>query len=186
MENPARLVELNPVETLKKIGIGKKDVICDIGAGSGIFAIPSPKMTDSTVFALDINQGTTGHYSDKAKKENLINIKPTKVNAYNYDIEAESVDIVMMVTVCHEIEDKDALLTEIKRILKKAGKLVIIEFHKMQTPLGPRNQTESAKKNLFHYLVYMDLSLQIHLSWVIFFTVLYLAFLHNTYIPVFY
>ena len=53
------------------------------------------------VFALDISQELLDIICDKAKKENLRNIKPTKVNAYNYDIEAESVDIVMMVTVLH-------------------------------------------------------------------------------------
>ncbi len=55
LENPERLAELSPKETLMKIGLGEQDVICDIGSGSGIFTIPAAQITANTVFALDIN-----------------------------------------------------------------------------------------------------------------------------------
>ncbi|WP_291300437.1 class I SAM-dependent methyltransferase [Desulfosporosinus sp. BICA1-9] len=42
-----------------------------------------------------------------------------------------------MITVLHEIENKELMLDEIKRILKPKGKLMIIEFHKRKTPMGP-------------------------------------------------
>lgn len=34
LENPERLAELSPKETLMRIGLGEQDIICDIGAGS--------------------------------------------------------------------------------------------------------------------------------------------------------
>ena len=71
------------------------------------------------MFALDINQELLDIIRDKAKKENLINIKPTKVNAYNYDIEAESVDIVMMVTVYTRSKIKTRCSQKLKEYLKK-------------------------------------------------------------------
>jgi|GEM_PF-2602649 len=55
LENPDRLAELSPKETLMRIGLGEQDIICDIGAGSGIFTIPAARITANTVFALDIN-----------------------------------------------------------------------------------------------------------------------------------
>lgn len=138
-ENPGRLAELNPIETLRKIGLGEHDVVCDIGAGSGIFTIPAAKLTSNSVFALDINDEFLEIIKEKAKVEELPNIKSMKVagDHYNYDIEAEAVDLVILVTVFHEIANKDALLDELQRIIKKTGKIAIIDFHKRQTPMGP-------------------------------------------------
>lgn len=46
-------------------------------------------------------------------------------------------DAVILVTVLHEIEDKNFVLAEFKRIMKSKAKLAIVEFHKRQTPMGP-------------------------------------------------
>lgn len=43
----------------------------------------------------------------------------------------------MYFTVFHEVENIESMLDEIKRILKQSGKLMIIEFHKRETPMGP-------------------------------------------------
>jgi Methylase involved in ubiquinone/menaquinone biosynthesis len=137
LENTARLAELNPHETLKRIGLKRGDAVCDIGAGSGIFTIAAAKLTDNTVYALDINEELLQVIREKANNEKLGNVLAFKVNGFSYDIAGGSVDIAVMVTVLHEIEEKDELLTEIKRILKKNGKLAVIEFHKTKTPLGP-------------------------------------------------
>jgi hypothetical protein len=92
LENPYRVKELNPTGTLKKIGLGPNDCLCDIGAGAGagIFTVPAARITRNTVYA-----------------------------------------------VLHEVDDKEALLFEIKRIIKTSGRFAIIEFHAKETPMGP-------------------------------------------------
>lgn len=137
LENAERLAELRPEETLKKIGLGEHDIICDIGAGSGIFTIPAAKITSNSVFALDINDELLGVITEKAREESLTNIFTVKVTGDGYNIETGSVDFVMLVAVLHEINNKANFLAEIKRIVKSTGKLVVIEFHKQQTPMGP-------------------------------------------------
>ena len=137
LENPARLAELNPTDTLKKIGFGKHDVLCDIGAGTGIFTIPAARITDNTVLALDINDEFLNIIAEKAQKEKLTNIRTLKVTDNYHDIDSQTVDFVLLVTVLHEITDKKALLNEIRKIIKETGKLAIIEFHAKQTPMGP-------------------------------------------------
>ena len=52
-------------------------------------------------------------------------------------IETGSIDKALLCTVFHEIENKDSLFSEIMRIVKKDGRLVVIEFHKSKTPMGP-------------------------------------------------
>ncbi|NMC28274.1 MAG: methylase, partial [Syntrophomonadaceae bacterium] len=40
-------------------------------------------------------------------------------------------------TIMHELTDRGSMLAEVKRILKEAGRLAVIEFHKRDTPMGP-------------------------------------------------
>ena len=137
LENPERLAELSPEDTLRRIGLGENDIICDIGAGSGIFTIPAAGITKNTVYAMEINDEFLDVIHEKAAAHNLPNVITMKVTGDHYDMEAGTADVVIMVTVLHEIEDKNTLLTECRRIMKRHAKLAVIEFHKQQTPMGP-------------------------------------------------
>lgn len=136
-ESSARLSELKPAETLKRIGLMDSHILCDIGAGSGIFTLPGAKMTQNTVYALEESEEMLSIIRDKIRNENISNITLIKVEDERFAIADHSVDLALLVTVLHEITDKSVFLTEIKRILKDTGKLAIIEFHKQETPMGP-------------------------------------------------
>lgn len=136
-ENPVRLEELQPVKTLEKIGLRDNDVLCDIGAGTGIFAIPAAKMTKNKVCALEINEDMLDIMTEKARAENIGNLHLLKTEDEHLILEDNTADIVLLVTVLHEIQNKAIFINEIKRILKRQGKLAVIEFHKRQTPMGP-------------------------------------------------
>jgi len=137
LENPQRIAELNPTVTLKKAGLVEKSVLCDIGAGTGLFTIPAAKISKNKVFAIEIKQDLVELIRDKAKKESLTNIVALQTDDNKYSIEDKIVDFALMVTVFHEIPEKETLLKETKRILTSNGKLVIIEFHDKLTPYGP-------------------------------------------------
>jgi len=137
LENPVRIAELNPEGTLKKIGLRDGQTFCDIGAGSGIFTIPAARITSRTVYAVEISAPMLAVISDKARAEGLNHIRPILTEGDRYPIDEHSVDIVLMVTVLHEIERKASLLEEIKRLLKADGTAAVIEFHKRETPMGP-------------------------------------------------
>jgi ubiquinone/menaquinone biosynthesis C-methylase UbiE len=42
-------------------------------------------------------------------------------------LEDESVDLIILVHVFHEIEDKNRVLREFSRLLKSSGRLIIVE-----------------------------------------------------------
>lgn len=136
LETPERLRELNPQETLRRIGLGEHDAVCDIGAGTGIFTIPAAKITDNWVFALETDEAMLGVINQKLSNEKLPNVKTVRVAGDRFDMSENAVDLVILVTVLHEIENTDAFLAEIKRIIKSHGKLAVVEFHKRPTPMG--------------------------------------------------
>ena len=137
LESPVRIQELNPIETLKKIGLQEDHTLCDIGAGSGLFTIPAAKLTTQKVYALEINDEMLSIIREKAKTQGLTNIETIKVTGDHLDIVDNSIDIALLVTVLHEIQNKTILIEEIKRLLKDNGKIAVLEFHKRETPMGP-------------------------------------------------
>lgn len=148
LESPQRLAELNPAQTLKIAGLGEHDVVADIGAGSGVFTIPAAEITTNKVYALDISTEMLNLIKEKANKEGLSNIELVHVMGDKYDICDQSVDIVLLVTVLHEIESKEVFLAEIKRIIKHSGKIAVIEFHPWQTPMGPPVEIRLSKRDV--------------------------------------
>lgn len=137
LENPARLAELAPDATLRRIGFGDGDSVCDIGAGSGIFTLSAARKTRGLVYAVDPNDELLQILETRANAEGLANIRILRTGAFAYDIPADGVDFVLLVTVLHEIEAKADLLREAARILKPSGTLCVIEFKKEPTPFGP-------------------------------------------------
>ena len=137
LENPVRIHELNPEETLRRIGLQDGDVFCDIGAGTGVFTVPAATLTQNTVYALEINPELLPVIQNKAADRGLGNIQVKLVSGDSFGLNDGSVDITLMCTVLHEIGDKRAFLHNVKKLLKAGGRAAVIEFHKRSTPMGP-------------------------------------------------
>lgn len=139
-ENPIRLMELLPKETLIDIGLKKGDLFCDIGAGTGVFTIEAAIITGVDTYAIDISEEMLSVIEAKANALDIENIQLIKASGFDYPIEEGVCDFAFMCSTLHEIYEKPQLLKEIHRILKRDGKLAVIEFHKSRTPLGPPEQ----------------------------------------------
>lgn len=136
-ENPVRLKELNPKETLVKAGFKENMILCDIGAGTGIFSIPAALISGEKTYALEISTEMISILENKKTENNVPNLEIKKVDSEILPIEDKACDFALMVTVFHEIDDKPTMLKEITRLLKPEGSLMIIEFHKKESPMGP-------------------------------------------------
>lgn len=159
-ENPVRLAELRPHETLQKIGLKDDGVLCDIGAGTGIFTIPAAAMTKKLVYAVEISDGMLQIIQDKVDAKDIHNIKLIKSQNDRLSIDNNSVDVVLMVTVLHEISDKSVILKEVRNVLKENGTFAVIEFHKRETPMGPPVPHRISKNELIDILDHEDFALR--------------------------
>ena len=136
-ENTIRLEELDPKNTLQRAGFKSNMILCDIGAGTGIFSFPAAAISKNDIYALEISDKMIELLESRIEERGIKNLIVKKVETDRLPIEEKSCDFVLLSTVFHEIDNKTVLLGEIKRILNKNGKLLIIEFHKIKTPMGP-------------------------------------------------
>jgi ubiquinone/menaquinone biosynthesis C-methylase UbiE len=113
-----------------------------LGCGTGIYAILGGEKVgkDGKVFAVDIQQDVLVNVRDKAKDAGLSNVETIWA-----DIETEKgtkladeyVDGVLMSNILFQLEDKGAAIREVYRILKKGGRLMIIDWTDSHGHLGP-------------------------------------------------
>jgi len=98
----------------------------DYGCGTGSFTIPAARMVsnEGRVYALDYFPRQLEIVQEKAKKEGLTNIE-TILSSSQTGLPDESIDIVWMCDVLHEIKDRRVVLEELRRVLKRQGVLAI-------------------------------------------------------------
>ena len=129
LENPQRRKELSPGETLRKAGFAEGMTLCDIGAGTGLFLFEAARISREAVFALEIDPELIQFMEKRKAEQGLANAIIRQVENEKLPVEDHCCDMVLLVTVFHELADKETMLREIRRILKKSGKLFIIEFN---------------------------------------------------------
>ena len=136
-ERPTRLAELAPEETLRRIGLNEDSVLCDIGAGTGVFALPAAVITHGTVYALDISDDMLAIITQKAVQAGISNIQCIKVTDAGFGVAPGTADIVLMCSMLHGMPDMPQFVNDAAALLKPHGRLAVIEFHYRETPMGP-------------------------------------------------
>lgn len=136
-EHPARIAELDPENTLKRVGFKEGMTLCDIGAGTGIFSFAAAEISRNPIFALDISDEMIRILGKRKAERKIENLIIKKVEYSDLPIDSESCDFALMITVLHELEEPNIMMQEIKRVLKKGGKLFVIEFYKKKSLTGP-------------------------------------------------
>jgi len=115
------LLELKPSENL-----------LDIGCGSGSLVIVAKKLhPENHITGSDIDEKILKIAEKKIKKENL-GIKLIKTSAAKLPFNDSSFDVIVSSLVFHHLslETKRLAITEIKRVLKKEGRFLLVDFGK--------------------------------------------------------
>jgi len=125
------------------LDLKRDNVLLDAACGVGKYsvAISDVFKNEGIIFAVDLwEEGIQVLKKTIAEKE-IENIRPVLADiSKNIPVEDQSVDIILMATVLHDlIEDntEKGTLGEIRRVIKPGGSLVIVEFKKMEGPPGP-------------------------------------------------
>ena len=128
-ENPdrAKNLQVDRVMDVLKISVGKS--VADIGAGSGWFTTRAAKRVGERgiVYAVEINQEYINYINDRAKKENLANIRSVLGTESDPKLPPASIDACLMLKTYHEIAQPIMVLEKVRTALKTGGLLGIID-----------------------------------------------------------
>ncbi|KDR95427.1 Methyltransferase domain-containing protein [Peptoclostridium litorale DSM 5388] len=139
LEGPKRQEEMKPIQTLKKLGLEKGDVILDIGCGIGFFSIPASEIVGESgkVYAADISEVMLKELSEKISKQGITNIVPVLSDGNSISTGGQPPTFCLLVNVVHEVDDKEDLIGMTHSLMDKGGKIAVIDFKKIPTDGGP-------------------------------------------------
>ena len=137
---------IDPSEVLKQLKLKKDMIAADFGCGSGGWALPlAKKLEEGTIYAIDILEEPLSALKARAKLEKILNIEIIRADVEKRTpLSSNSVDLVLMTDLLFECEDKKMVLEEGKRVLKKGGKILVVDWKK-DSPLGPEESRISAE-----------------------------------------
>lgn len=113
-------------------GLGPARVL-DIGAGVGYFALPLlQRLAGLRLVALDVEQHMLDGLAERAAAQGIAagRIEPLRAAADRgpYPLAAASVDAALAVNLLHELDDRPALLGEVRRVLAPGGHLIACDW----------------------------------------------------------
>jgi ubiquinone/menaquinone biosynthesis C-methylase UbiE len=133
---------LNPEETIKPLLLRDDSRVADLGAGSGVFTLAATKyVRNGKIYAVDIQRGLLPLITSKIDEKHLKNVEIIWGNIEEVGgskIKELSIDAVILANMLFQVEDKRAVVLEIKRILKSGGKVLLVDWAGSFGNMGPR------------------------------------------------
>ena len=136
LDNPARDEWQRPDVVLNALGITRTSVVCDVGAGTGYFALRLAKLA-THVYAVDVEPQLLVLLRDRVASAGLQNVTPVLGLPHDPLIPASACDLILIVNVFHHVPEKAAYLRRLQDGLRPGGRLALIDFHKRELPVGP-------------------------------------------------
>jgi len=131
---------LRPEEIVRQLNIRKDMQVADFGCGAGYFTITLAKLADQgKVYAFDVLEQALESVRSRAKLQGLFNIETKRCNLEligSSGLLDNSVDLVLLANILFQSNKKIDIIKEAKRILKKGGEMVIIDWLPNQS-MGP-------------------------------------------------
>ncbi|NOT77183.1 MAG: class I SAM-dependent methyltransferase [Cyclobacteriaceae bacterium] len=138
---------------IKTYTFGKNDVIADIGAGSGYFErVLSMYCDHLTVYANEINSSNLSQLKTRLKFLELSDQKDITYHAILGNensslLPSNTFDKVIVRNTYHHFSNPDKMVKDFKRILKKDGKLYIVDILTDETDKEPECKSHLTRKD---------------------------------------
>ena len=116
------------------VGLRAGQSVADIGAGTGLFTplLAREVGPEGRVYAVDIVPKFIEHIRTRAADSGLDQVSAVLSTDTSTNLEPNSVDAVFICDTYHHFEDPEAMLGSIRRALRPGGKLVLVEFDRVE------------------------------------------------------
>jgi ubiquinone/menaquinone biosynthesis C-methylase UbiE len=139
LEDPARDGYQKPDEVLRALALRPGEAVADIGSGSGYFALRLAAAVGPSgrVWAVDVDPGMVRHLNERVRDARVDNVRSVLAAPDDPLLPDASVDRFFVCDTWHHVEDQAKYLVLMKKMLRPGGEVVMIDFKKEPTPMGP-------------------------------------------------
>lgn len=130
LERREREVEERPQLLIDALTIKPGQTIADLGAGSGYYTFRIAPLVgeQGKVLAIDVEPRMLRIVSERAKHDRVANVFTVLSTPSDPNLPANSVDLLFMVDVYHELEFPLEMMLKVREALKPGGRVALIEY----------------------------------------------------------
>ena len=128
-----------PKDLLKEVGIKTGFRVLDYGCGPGSYILPLAKLLGNSgkIYALDIHPSAIRSVKNIIAKKKLTNVE-TILSDCKTGLPDNSIDVVLLHDILHELSEPSKILEELHRVLKPKGILSFSDHHLKEDEIVPR------------------------------------------------
>ena len=145
----------SPEKTIQEIGIDKKGVVIDFGAGSGHWTIAAARNLGPSgkVIAIDISKELLGRLESMAMLHGFGNVITKHSSFLTLDTEdLPLADLSILANTLSFVKARDIVVKKAYELTKSGGKLIAIEWLKEEMHFGPPKEKRLSKKETVELL----------------------------------
>ncbi len=149
---------INPFKVLEACGVVHGFHVADLGCGAlGHFVFPAAQMVggEGKVYAVDVMKDVLRSIERIQRQEQFFNVYPVwsdveVVGATR--IPEASLDLAIIANNLFLSKSREHMITEALRLLKVGGRILLIEWKREKTPIGPDVEHRLAEHDARAYL----------------------------------
>lgn len=149
LTRPEREREEQPDRLVNSLDIQRGATVVDLGAGVGYFTWRLARKVGRAgkVIAVDIQQEMLDMLAANLRERGIENVEVVLATPRDPRLPPAAADLVLLVDVYHELAHPAVTLAHIRRSLKPAGRLVVVEYRKDQpgVPIHPLHKMSVAE-----------------------------------------
>jgi arsenite methyltransferase len=129
LDDSARDAWQRPDEVVRALALTPAMTVADVGAGTGYFAVRLARaVPQGAVIATDIEPDMVRYLEERARREQLGNLRAVRAFQDRSGLAPDSVDAILIVHVWHHLGGRDAYARDLAAALRPGGRLLVVDF----------------------------------------------------------
>jgi ubiquinone/menaquinone biosynthesis C-methylase UbiE len=141
----------DPEKNIEQFSLGKGTYVADLGSGAGFYSFSAAEAVgpDGRVYAVDVQKDLLQKLKKEADLRHLANIDIVWADLEHLGgtkLREASIDSAIMANVLFQLGQKDNAIMEVRRILKKGGRILLIDWLSSFGGIGPQSKDVLSKE----------------------------------------
>ena len=165
LDSEERIKELRPQRLLTQLaGITEGMTCIDLGCGTGTFSLPMAYCVGSKgiVYAIDDSAEMLKHIRAKNPPPNL---RLVHRDVGQTGLDSQIADFCLLAFILHEVKQPDILMSEVSRLLKPEGKVLVVEWKANLDSPGPPRNIRLSQSHVEQLFKQVDFSRFTYIDW---------------------